>query len=67
MRKKGVNDMTVGELRKALSRFDDNAEIVVIARTDLEGGVCCTIDDEDEIYRDDSGDIIIGADETANY
>ena len=59
--------MTVGELRKALSRFDDDAEIVVIARTDLEGGVRCAIDDEDEIYRDDSGDIIIGTDETANY
>lgn len=59
--------MTVGELRKALSRFDDDAEIVVIARTDLEGGVRCTIDDEDEIYRDDIGDIIIGADETTNY
>lgn len=55
--------MTVGELRKALSRFDDDAEIVVIARTDLEGGVRCSIDDEDEIYKDDSGDIIIGADE----
>jgi hypothetical protein len=59
--------MTVGELRTILDKFDADAEIVVIARTDLEGGVRCTIDDEDEIYRDDSGDIIIGTDETANY
>lgn len=58
--------MTVGELRKVLNWFDDDAEIVVIAQTALEGGVRCTID-EGEIYRDDSGDIIIGADETANY
>lgn len=59
--------MTVGELRTILDKFDTDAEIVIIARTDLEGGVHCTIDDEDEVYRDDSGNIIIGADETSSY
>ena len=59
--------MTVGELRTILDKFDTDAEIVIIARTDLESGVRCTIDDEDEVYRDDSGDIIIGADETSSY
>ena len=59
--------MTVGELRTILDKFDTDAEIVVIEITDLECGVHCTIDDEDEVYRDDSGDIIIGADEISSY
>ena len=41
--------LTVAELKKALERFPDEAEVDVFAHTDLEGGVVCHIVDEDDI------------------